>query len=159
MSSRYLERLKSEILPYSRADVWDLATKEWEVVRMFDDETCTTECVCGKERLRRVYEITNVFTDHAIQPVGSVCIQHFENDEMVEQMKVLRRQRRETLKYGDIVFSHSRWKGRTIAFISTQEDFMDFVIHKRVESKFHHERNEDYQKLIAFYNLKKCDTK
>lgn len=72
-------------------------------------------------------------------------------------MKKLSKSRKEILKDGERVFTHSKYQGKTIHEISQDEGFMYFVIHKRIPCLKNDLRNLDYQRLINYYNLRKQD--
>ena len=86
--SRKLEQLKKEVVDLSEADDWHAARLEWRVVHLLiqDDQTC----VCGHRPITNLYRIANVKTGATLFPIGSVCIQHFDNPEMTRTARRLK---------------------------------------------------------------------
>lgn len=57
---------------------WDIARLRWHVTDMTEDETASSECVCGQTGLRYRYTITDDVTGAELYPIGSDCIAHFD---------------------------------------------------------------------------------
>ena len=74
------------VLANSSAKDWETAKKEWTIVDFEIDETVSSKCVCKKEGLKYVYEISNTVTGKKLFPIGSVCIKKFEVEELNQQM-------------------------------------------------------------------------
>jgi hypothetical protein len=145
--------LKAIVIRLSENKDWEIAKFEWYVERYYDDYRCTTTCNCTKEGLRHVYVIKNRLNGNRVTPVGSVCIKRFENQEMIKEMMSLRQFYKEIKKWGKRVFTHSVKRGQSIEDICEDSGFIQFVKTKRKRG-FDEERNADYDKLLAFYNLK-----
>lgn len=75
------------VLEKSVADTWANAVREWYVVGVDEDEDATGKCVCGKEGLRYLFEIRNRHNGNTIWPIGSKCIEKFEDQDMNTDVK------------------------------------------------------------------------
>lgn len=82
------ERLKSHILPLSRAASFDAARGEWELVGVELSEEFDS-CPCGKDIKEHCY-IQNSLTGHRTY-VGNVCINRFLGIETGNLFEGLRR--------------------------------------------------------------------
>jgi hypothetical protein len=108
--------------------------------------------VLKKKRIRNVfairnmdvYRIRNKVNGNNLYPVGSKCIQLFENDDMNDDMKILNNKfkifnnkgkRYDGLTYDDICKNHSDY----IQFLKTC---------RKIKKK--------YEKLVAYYDKLKC---
>lgn len=85
----YFEKLKEVVLTNSFATTYSEATTEW-VTTYYDYDEHETECLCGKCGLKHRYEITNVKTGNVLYPIGSECIEKFNNDKMTKDALTLK---------------------------------------------------------------------
>ncbi len=74
MEGHNFERLKAHILPLSRAQVFEVARREWRLIGVEVSEEFDN-CPCGQEILEHCY-IRNESTGHSTY-VGNVCINRF----------------------------------------------------------------------------------
>ena len=63
------------------------ACKEWKISAYYEDGSQNTECTCGKESLKHVYEINNLSTYNTLI-IGSVCINKFERTDLNDNIKI-----------------------------------------------------------------------
>ncbi len=89
MASAYVNNLIKRVLDASFGSTWEEAVLEWEIVDCEEDESCTSICVCGKEKIRYLYTIQNKETGSIIFPVGSSCIQKFQREDLSERAAVM----------------------------------------------------------------------
>lgn len=82
MASSYYNSLIKKVLDASTTDNWDVAVQEWVIDGCQEDETQTSECICGKENLRYLFTIKNKETGRQLYPIGSSCIKKFERDDL-----------------------------------------------------------------------------
>lgn len=61
---------------------WDIARLRWHVTDMTEDETASSECVCGQTGLRYRFTIADDVSGAELFPIGSDCITHFGVDAM-----------------------------------------------------------------------------
>lgn len=61
---------------------WDIARLRWHVTDMAEDETASSECVCGQTGLRYLFTITDSVSGAELFPIGSDCINHFDVSSM-----------------------------------------------------------------------------
>lgn len=88
MDSSYRRNLISTVLEASRSSFWDSAVQEWVVDDCEEDNTLSSACICGKEKLRYLYTIFNRETGATLYPIGSCCIKKFEREDMNEEISV-----------------------------------------------------------------------
>ena len=82
-------KLIDEVMNCSKADDWQNAKTEWQIVNYTDVELTEDDehtCVCGKEGLKHLYTIQNTITKKTLFPIGSVCIKKFENEGLNSQL-------------------------------------------------------------------------
>lgn len=77
-----------QVIENSESKVWSDAVEEWEIVDCEEDETGESSCICGKEGLRYLFTIENMYNGNVLFPIGSSCIKKFERDDMREQTTV-----------------------------------------------------------------------
>lgn len=67
--------LKIKILQASNSKEWNIAVKEWEILRVyFSDDP--QKCLCGHYPIKRICELVNKITG-SIEKVGSCCVTKF----------------------------------------------------------------------------------
>jgi hypothetical protein len=97
----------------SESDNLEDMIKEWEIVGYEKEEN--SQCICGKKHILDVYKIRNKLNTNYLYPVGSKCIQLFENDDMNHDIKILNNKfkifnnkgkRYDGLTYDDICRNH-----------------------------------------------------
>lgn len=77
----YIAKFVKPIIEMSKADNWEDARKEWELVRIWEQED--GECLCG-HYIKDHCEIVNTNTEHTVI-VGNCCITKF--DEKLDNRK------------------------------------------------------------------------
>lgn len=85
---RYVQNLIVRVIDASEADTWENAVQEWEIVDCEEDEDLTESCVCGKEELRYLFTIRNVYNGNQLFPIGSSCIKKFGRSDLKEDAQV-----------------------------------------------------------------------
>lgn len=152
---RFHLRLREIVIEHSSATTWGMAKNEWYVESHWEEEELD-KCVCGKEDIKYIFSIRNYITGFQLYPIGSSCINHFDNQDMSDVVRNLLNARKRIVKYKNYVFTHSSYADFTIHEIAQDDEFMDFVIHKRQQSH-DKQKNKDYRRLIDYYNLKRQD--
>lgn len=98
------EILKRSIIEKSESDTWAEAVKEWIIVRyehIEDDHTCE----CTQEGLRHIFTIKNIKTGIEIPIIGSVCIKHFQRQELnnvMAKVNIVKRLSYRKVKKGEL---------------------------------------------------------
>ena len=82
LNSKYYNNLINKIIDNSETATWQDAVLEWAVVDCEEDEELLSSCVCGKENLRYLFTIRNVYNRNILYPIGSSCIKKFERNEL-----------------------------------------------------------------------------
>lgn len=80
------------VIQQSQSKNWSEAVLEWEVVDCTEDETSSTECVCGKEGIKYLYTIRNKINGEEIFPIGSSCIKKFNNDDLTSETELWKKE-------------------------------------------------------------------
>lgn len=97
------KQLIDAVLDRSVSKTWAEAVKEWYVLSCDEDESCSETCVCGHEGLRYNFSIRNELNGEVIYPIGSKCIEKFENNDMSDDAKcwiAVHRLMRRATRYG-----------------------------------------------------------
>ena len=71
MEGTYVKNLICKVIYKSESNNWDNAVMEWEIIDCEEDEKCSEICICGKENIKYLYTIKNIF----FQPTKKVCHQ------------------------------------------------------------------------------------
>ncbi len=88
MKSTYVENLIIRVLNNSESSTWEDAVKEWEISDCEEDQTATETCICGKENIRYLFTIRNIYNKNELYPIGSTCIKKFERKELREEVGI-----------------------------------------------------------------------
>lgn len=86
------EQLERVVLENSYSKNWTSAVLEWEITDTDEDESCESNCVCGKENIRYLYTIENTIIKKkkkkTLFPIGSSCIKKFNRNDLNEQTSI-----------------------------------------------------------------------
>ena len=90
-SGSNIQRLKDAVVSLSEADVFGLARLEWDVVGRYEAPMGEggTRCVCGHDPISECFKIRNRENGNVLEPIGNVCVRHFESFAMDSQMAAL----------------------------------------------------------------------
>lgn len=150
MRNNYYENFVSVILENSESKDWDEAKTEWDITNVYEDESLSESCICGKENLRYVYTITNRISGKSLYPIGSHCITHFENpdlNERIETDKQLFKLAHAINVHEEIDFSSKYFSKKLLKFLYDNEAFM--------ANKYnHYNPKKDYDFLLKMFNMK-----
>tara|TARA_R110000868_G_scaffold24856_3_gene97473 strand:+ start:405 stop:1073 length:669 start_codon:yes stop_codon:yes gene_type:complete len=130
--------LKLALLNKSISKDIDEAVNEWEEVSAFHEEYSDT-CICGKENIKYCFEIRNVNNNELLYPIGSECIKHFGNKNLLDQMKIY--------QHKNFIFNNKGGKndGKTFDWIcKNDENYIQFLISMRTNKK-------RYERLTTYY--------
>ena len=58
---------------------------EWEIIDCEEDESCSEMCICGKENIKYLYTIKNIYNANILFPIGSSCIKKFQRKDLQEK--------------------------------------------------------------------------
>ena len=117
--TNYVNDFIKEILDYSQSKDWKTAVLEWEVVGCVEDTKRRESCICGKEKLRYLFEIRNTKTNQTIFPIGSSCIKKFERhelDEKVDIYKQMAKLMQKLQKNEHIMFNSENFSKKLLAY-------------------------------------------
>jgi len=82
------EKLENTIIKNSISNRWNSAVQEWDIISMDEDEYASSECICGNEGLRYLFEIKNRNNNNVLFPIGSTCIKHFEREDLSLEVNI-----------------------------------------------------------------------
>lgn len=80
------------VINNSKSDNWQEAVTEWEIYDCEEDENCSEECICGKENIKYLYTIRNIYNGKMLYPIGSSCINKFNRLELKEEATLIESQ-------------------------------------------------------------------
>lgn len=84
-NSSWAKRLLGTAVSLSQSETWARAKREWKVLYEDDAGAPTETCVCGHEGLRYLNMVRNRVTGARLYPVGSSCVERFEDDRIAEE--------------------------------------------------------------------------
>ena len=152
MASSYYINLLKIVIDASEANVWDEAVEEWTILDCEEDESCSSFCLCGKENLRYLFTIQNMYNGNILFPIGSSCINKFGRSDL----------NNETSVYEDMFKLLHAVKERR--FISLSSDLFSRKLLKYLydEGAFDNEYNgfdgeNDYEFLLKMFNKRDKD--
>lgn len=107
------QKLIDAIVENSEADTWDDAVQEWSMIHCSVDSSCSSQCVCGQESIKYLFEIRNEYNGNLLFPIGSRCIHKFGRKDLNEQVSVYEQmcklleavKNREYISFGSDMFS------------------------------------------------------
>lgn len=152
MKNNYYENFVSVILENSESKNWDEAKTEWDITDVYEDESLSESCICGKENLRYVYTITNRINGKSLYPIGSHCITHFENanlNERIETDKQLFKLAHAINAHETIDFSSKYFSKKLLTFLYDNKAF------KANKDNDYNPKN-DLIFLLNMFNMKKA---
>lgn len=130
--------LKSALLEKSVSKDINEAVKEWREVLAYHEEFTDT-CVCGKEKIKFLFEIRNVNNNESLFPIGSQCIKNFGNEDLLNEMKIYQ------CKYNIFNNDGKKHDGKTYDWICKNDSaYIKFLIASGTIKK-------KYHKLIKYY--------
>lgn len=89
MASKYSATLISAVIENStNRSSWQTAVTEWQITDCIEDESCSSQCVCGKEEIKYLFEITNETNGNILFPIGSECIKKFKRVDLNEAVSI-----------------------------------------------------------------------
>ncbi|MGL5415785.1 MAG: hypothetical protein ACRDAU_09015 [Clostridium sp.] len=86
--SSYRENLILKVIGESENTEWESAVEEWSILDCEEDEEQSSSCVCGKENIKYLFTIKNIWNGNIIYPIGSSCIKKFERKDLNEIISV-----------------------------------------------------------------------
>ncbi|GIT81872.1 hypothetical protein LLS1_35410 [Leifsonia sp. LS1] len=89
MPRENFDALEAAVVGHSRAETWGAARREWVVVGVVGDPNSSGVCVCGHTDLRWLFTIRNTHNASELEPIGSVCVNHFEQEDLDRDVNVL----------------------------------------------------------------------
>lgn len=84
----YVKNLIMTVIDTSESKTWQESVTEWEICDCEEDESCSEECICGKENIKYLYKIRNRINGNTLFPIGSSCIKKFNRNDLNEEASV-----------------------------------------------------------------------
>jgi hypothetical protein len=103
------QRLKSAILPLSRAADWEMAKREWRLIGISEADE-PESCPCGHFPIIDLCTISNSLTSQSID-VGNVCVKRFlglRSDLIFNAVKRIRKELSKSIGADAAVFFHAQ---------------------------------------------------
>ncbi|MFA6860309.1 MAG: hypothetical protein WCR30_02875 [Clostridia bacterium] len=135
---------------------WVDAVNEWEILDCIEDESMSSSCVCGKEKLRYLFTITNKLNGNKLYPIGSSCIKKFERVDLCEMVSIKEQLFKllhaiKSNKY--INFDANLFSRKLLKYFLDNSVFVPTIYN-------HSNPNNDYEFMLNMFNLRsKLDEK
>lgn len=130
------------------------AATEWRVVGVAIDDSCSGECICGKEQLKYLFKIRNVYNGNILYPIGSSCIEKFGQQELSSDVKICEQEIKlyQRFKNGEFVkLTTEFFSRRLIEHLFLQNAFP--------ASEYNNQNGEnDYEFLVKMFNARTTPT-
>lgn len=147
MDSKYVRNFIMTVINYSENEDWEDAVTEWEIDDCEEDESCSSECICGKENIKYLYTIRNTINGNRLFPIGSSCIRKFNREDMNEEI---------TLRESTFKLLHAVEENR---YLSLSADLFSRKILRWLyeQGAFntrynHYDGEEDYEFMLKMFN-------
>lgn len=92
VENTYFSNLIATVINASESNKWLDAVDEWEIYDWEEDEDCCSRCICGKENIRYLYTIRNIYNGEMLFPIGSSCINKFERKDLRDETALIEEQ-------------------------------------------------------------------
>ena len=148
----YFNNLIMTVINASESNEWLDIVEEWEIYDCEEDADCSSKCICGKENIRYLYTIRNIYNGKMLFPIGSSCINKFERKDLRDETALIEEQFRllhavESNKYLSLsseFFSRKllRWLFEEGAFDTSYNQF---------------DGEEDYEFVLKMFNKRDKD--
>ena len=89
LDSIYVKNLIMIVIRNSESDVWQEAVTEWEIYDCVEYDSCSEACICGKENIKYLYTIKNIYNGTLLFPIGSSCIKKFNRTDLREETSLI----------------------------------------------------------------------
>lgn len=152
VESTYFNNLIATVINASESNEWQDAVDEWEIYDCEEDEDCCSTCICGKENIRYLYTIKNIYNGKMLFPIGSSCINKFGRRDLRDETILIEEQFRllhavESNRYLSLsteFFSRKllRWLYEEGAFDTSYNQF---------------DGTEDYEFMLKMFNKRDKD--
>ena len=153
MDSAYVKNLIMTVINHSESSCWEDAVTEWEIYDCEEDDSCSSECICGKENIKYLYTIRNELNDEKLYPIGSSCIRKFNRSDM---------NKKTALWEGEFKLLHAVEKNE---YLSLSPELFSRKLLKQLyeEGAFNCEYNnfegrKDYEFMVKMFNKKNKDS-
>jgi hypothetical protein len=93
----FRQQLMNVVVEHSESNVWNQAKTEWIASFIGKDESGDF-CKCGKENIHYLFSITHKVKNIVLEPIGSSCIRHFNEESMTTVVKEFEKQLRDSRK-------------------------------------------------------------
>lgn len=78
------------VIENSESSDWDNAVLEWEITDWGEaDNSEDYSCICGKENIIQLFEISNIKNGNVLYPIGSQCIKKFGREELADEVSAI----------------------------------------------------------------------
>jgi hypothetical protein len=146
--------LVQAVLESSNSSLWRVAVSEWEVVDLEEEPEGTGVCVCGQTNLVKLFTIRNRLNGSNLFPIGSVCVNKFERDDLNRQVELLSdlHSLRKTLVAGDDI-------ELTVDYFSRA--MLEYFWHRGVftpDQWNYGDGENDYDFLVKMFNKRNKDS-
>lgn len=154
MTTDSFRSLVAAVVASSKADIWSAAVQEWVVTNVEDDPDQNGVCVCGQTGLGQLFTIKNRLNGVELFPIGSVCVNKFEQADLDRQVTVFAQLLglRTALREGKEVILTSEYFSRAL---------LEYFFHEDVfqANKWNgNDAENDYNFLVDMFNKRDKDS-
>lgn len=136
------------VLANSESPIWEEAVLEWAIGGCTIDHNCSSRCVCGKENIKYLFTISNMFTGHVLFPIGSRCINKFGRKDLDDIVSVHEQMAKllEAVKMGSfITFDSQLFSRKLLKYLYENDCFQPSPYNQNNPFR-------DYQFLLDVFN-------
>ena len=152
--SQYRENFINTILENSIGDDWESAVMAWEIEDCIEDEELKSSCICGKENLRYLFTIHNMYNHNILEPIGRSCIKKFGRIDLNEQVSVSEKlfQLMHAIEKGEYISLTSEYFSRNLLRFMLEDGAF-------IETEFNeHNGENDYDFMLKMFNKRTAPT-
>lgn len=137
------EQLKKIVIENSIANNFEHAKEEWIMLDFNPDgDGVNSTCVCGQCGLKKIYTIQNKLNKNILYPIGSVCINHFQNNQLTVSLNQINKY---NVKFTN---KNKKYDGLTYEEIyQNDESYLKWLEKQQFDKP-------KYKKLIEFYKYR-----
>lgn len=154
MTTDSFRSLVAAVVGSSRAGSWGSAVREWIVTNVEDDPHQQGVCVCGQTGLGQLFTIKNKLNGAELFPIGSVCVNKFEQEDLNRQVTVFAQLLglRKAIREGRTITLTSEYFSRAL---------LEYLFHQDAFQPNQWNGNDgesDYEFMVDMFNKKDKDS-
>lgn len=126
----------------------------WQLHYIRSQTDHETTCYCGQKNLVKRFAIRNILTGLILFPIGSVCIEYFDDPRLYKEAKLFEKYYNKVIGYGKSRMLSGKYEGMLIKDVYDNDPgYADFIHRTRHNKKVDFDFG-NYGKLSLYYHLK-----